>query len=89
MEDQGPGVLPPPATLEPISRPSSTSTTASQTQQLPGISSIAAAAAAAAAATSSPQLSDECTSASTISISICDVFNTNISSGCDKWWPWR
>ncbi|KAI3398830.1 hypothetical protein diail_8521 [Diaporthe ilicicola] len=49
------GPLPPPATLEPISRPSSTSTTASHThQQLPGISSIAAAAAAAAAATSTP-----------------------------------
>ncbi|KUI68169.1 GATA type zinc finger protein asd-4 [Cytospora mali] len=56
MEDQGPGVLPPPTTLEPISRPSSTSTNASQIQQLPGISSIAAAAAAAAAVTSSPQL---------------------------------
>ncbi|KAL2281668.1 hypothetical protein FJTKL_11546 [Diaporthe vaccinii] len=51
--EEGQGGLPPPATLEPISRPSSTSTTASHShQQLPGISSIAAAAAAAAAATS-------------------------------------
>lgn len=51
-------VLPPPAILEPISRPSSASTTASQKESLPGISAIAAAAAAAAAATvtSSPQL---------------------------------
>lgn len=50
-------VLPPPATLEPISRPSSASTTASQKESLPGISAIAAAAAAAAAAvTSSPHL---------------------------------
>lgn len=52
-----PPVLPPPAILEPISRPSSASTTASQKDSLPGISAIAAAAAAAAAAvTSSPQL---------------------------------
>lgn len=51
--EEGQGGLPPPAPLEPISRPSSTSTTASHShQQLPGISSIAAAAAAAAAATS-------------------------------------
>ncbi|KAJ9154810.1 GATA type zinc finger protein asd-4 [Pleurostoma richardsiae] len=43
MEDgngPGPQLLPPPATLEPISRPSSTSTQASLSQ-LPGISSIA------------------------------------------------
>lgn len=52
-----PPVLPPPAILEPISRPSSASTTASQKDSLPGISAIAAAAAAAAATvTSSPQL---------------------------------
>lgn len=49
--------LPHPATLEPISRPSSASTTASQKESLPGISAIAAAAAAAATAgASSPQL---------------------------------
>lgn len=49
--------LSPPATLEPISRPGSASTTASQKESLPGISAIAAAAAAAAKAiTRSPQM---------------------------------
>ncbi|CAN8102995.1 unnamed protein product [Discula destructiva] len=57
-------VLPPPATLEPASRPSSASTTASQKESLPGISAIAAAAAAATrAGTSSPQLRESATSA--------------------------
>ncbi|KAF7560620.1 hypothetical protein G7046_g3528 [Stylonectria norvegica] len=50
--DDGPQILPPP-TLEPISRPSSTSTSASASlTQLPGISSLAA----ANAAVNSPQL---------------------------------
>lgn len=52
MED-GPQILPPPS-IEPISRPSSTSTSASASlTQLPGISSLAA---SNGASTSSPQL---------------------------------
>lgn len=52
MMEDGPAILPlpPPATLEPISRPSSTSTSASF--QLPGIQSLAA----GGSATNSPQL---------------------------------
>lgn len=42
--EEGPQILPPPTTLDPISRPSSTSTSASAnpSQQLPGISALAA-----------------------------------------------
>ncbi|POS77201.1 GATA type zinc finger protein ASD4 [Diaporthe helianthi] len=81
--EEGQGGLPPPPILEPISRPSSTSTTASHShQQLPGISSIAAAAAAVATAgstSSPPQQSDE--------YAVINVLDTRNSASCDKFWP--
>ncbi|KAI2780834.1 hypothetical protein F4815DRAFT_469279 [Daldinia loculata] len=46
------GTVPLPATLDPISRPSSTSSTTASVAQLPGVSALAA----AGSATSSPQL---------------------------------
>lgn len=84
LKMEEPPVLPPPATLEPISRPSSASTTASQKDSLPGISAIAAAAAAAAAAvTSSPQLRY------VVFLSEMGMADWNRSMLSDSAWDWQ